>query len=345
MIPLRPMPARLPLAHRLLAFLFYLSVPLGAQAADEPEALFFDPFHEAPNTFQIAFWRDPDEAAVAALENGDPLHERLKLFARRLIQEASDVLIADSFGSLSVTLIQDYDRLYDERWTGVNYNLLHCDPAVHLEGRGFPSSGRFAAYELFLEQDPDEADARGAGIWVNRESPIEEIGDLVNRHIARVHDSSLLGGALQRAELARHPRVRLRQGFTAGKGDYLATSCGSVSETIFRLITGLATERPIDAAFLPLSGPGFDWALREMNLRSVEDLPIRLLQSYEFEAQPRFPLLISRIPEISPSLRDRLEQIFLEVKGPFQWSRPSMEYWNRMAERIGVPQRDTEIAP
>src|SRR5690606_29577906 len=126
------------------------------------------------------------------------------------------------------------------------------------------------------------------GIWVREDSSIRSVVgeqgyDLTYRHVAIVDEHCLLGGALQRARL----HSLGNRPFSATGEEYPRTSCGSVSDAILRLLTGLSSSwPPIEAAFLPLDSPGYREARDLLGLRRRDPLPIRLLATYEIEDLP-----------------------------------------------------------
>ncbi len=288
-------------------------------------------------TFRIAFWRDPDLADMVARKGEDSLDEKLSNFGERFKTQMGRELLSAGFGDFTISLIEDYDRLKDERLKGEGFHLLHCDPAMYLLGRAFLETNREEdPYEILVEEVSQENTAsRGVAIWVRNDSSIRAISDLSRRHVAIVHRSSLLGGAIQRAALLRGPEPRLREGLTEGTGNYELTTCGSVSDALLRLATGLATEKPIEAAFLPLEGPGFRLTLREMGLKNISDLPFRVLTTFPTDSLPGFPLLVnSYFLRQYPLLCDHLKQMLIRERFPYQWRVPNTGFMNQLAQAL-----------
>ena len=321
--------------------LFFLLSFFPLTGSTQNEAIVFgslgDRSAPASWTFRIAFWRDPDLADMVARKGEDSLDEKLSNFGERFKNEMGRELQSAGFGDFTITLIEDYDRLKDERLKGEGFHLLHCDPAMYLLGRSFLETNREDdPYEILVEEASQENTAsRGAAIWVRKNSSIRAISDLSRRHVAIVHRSALLGGAIQRAALLRGPEPRLREGLTEGTGNYELTTCGSVSDALLRLATGLATETPIEAAFLPLEGPGFRLTLREMGLKTISELPFRILTTVPTDSLPGFPLLVnSYFLRQHPMWGDRLKKMLTRERFPYQWMAPNTEIMNQLAETL-----------
>ncbi len=299
-------------------------------------------------TFRIAFWRDPDLADLVPRKREDSLVEKLSDFGERLRSEMGAELHDAGFGDFTITLIEDYDRLKDERLKGEGFHLLHCDPALYLLGKTFLESNREEdPYAVLVEEaTPENAGSRGAAIWVRKDSTIREIRDLSRRHAAIVHRSALLGGALQRAELLRGPEQRMREGLTEGTGDYELTTCGSVSDALLRLATGLATEIPIEAAFLPLEGPGFRLVQRELGKKSIAELPFRVLSTIPADSLPGFPLLVnSYFLGKHPGICLNLKRFFLRERFPYRWMEPNTGVLNQLAQELEPLSSFESVAP
>ncbi len=293
-------------------------------------------------------WRDPDFAALVSRQHEDSLNEKLSRFGERLKTEMGKELQAVGFGDFTITLIEDYDRLEDERLKGDGFYLLHCDPAMYLLGKAFLETNREEdPYAPLVEEvSPEEAGMYGAAIWVRKDSNIHEVRDLVRRHIAIPHHSSLMGGALQRAALLQGPEPHIREGLTEGTGDYELTTCGSTSDTLFRLATGLATEKPIEAAFLPLQGPGFRLVLRELGLKTIADLPFRVLSSIPTDSLPGFPLLVNTyFLRKHPQLCQHLKEMLLRERFPYRWGEVDVKSMKQLAQDLAPLSSFESIAP
>jgi hypothetical protein len=257
-------------------------------------------------------------------------------------------LHAAGFGDFTITLIEDYDRLKDERLKSDGFHLLHCDPATYLLGKSFLESNREEdPYEVLLQEaSPEDTGSQGAAIWVRKDSSIREIQDLALKHIAMAHPFSLMGGALQRAALLRGPDRPLREGLTEGIGDFVVTTCGSVSDAFFRLATGLATEKPIEAAFLPLEGPGVRLVLRELGKKSVDELPFRALTTLPTDSLPGFPLLAnSYLIRQHPALRESLKRMLLRERFPYRWDEAGVEAMNQLSRDLAPLSSAESAAP
>ncbi|MCG3199522.1 MAG: hypothetical protein GHCLOJNM_04040 [bacterium] len=302
-----------------------------------------------PYTFslQLAFWRDPDTALLLERHDADTLVEKLNQFAGRLREELGDNLAQAGIGEFSISLIEDYNRLMDERTTGT-IDLLMCEPGVFVLGRNYLQGVVIEdLYEVLLEEAPAGRRAPAeAAIWTRNDSEIRALKDLEGRHVALVHPAALLGGALQRAALAGNQNLRLHPGSDESGGNYQVTACGSVSDAVFRLITGLATDRPIEAAFLPFSAPGFLLALTEMGLETEADLPIRALETFKAEEAPGSALLLNRIlARRSPDLVARISDVLIAEHGPFRWRRPDWKAWDRLRETLAPQTPPLEPRP
>jgi hypothetical protein len=281
----------------------------------------------APLRFKIAFWKDPDLPPRTR-----PSGDKLRLFARRLIAELGPDLAASGFGDLTISLIEDYDQLWDERWR-VGFDLIECDPAVFVALRTFfQGQAEEDPYELLVEEEPLDPPPSTATIWVRKDSEINDLAALKRRHVAIVSKYCLLGGAIQKARLSLDLQESLEQG--------LATECGSVSDAILRLITGVATDKPIEAAFLPLNSPGFRAAARDLGLKTPDDLPIRVLATFEEEPIPGYPLLVRQnLLQLHPDLKEKLRQFFLGEsalgdKAPYRWKEPSVERMKEISKEL-----------
>ena len=289
-------------------------------------------------TFRIAFWRDPDLAALASKRSSDALKAKISLLAQRIIKEMGRDLLASGYGDLSISLIEDYDRLKDERLRGNAFHVLHCDPSLFCLGNHFlTASHEEDPYILLAEEIPgaDSTPSSDAGIWVRKESEINKVSEISRRHVAMVNRFSLLGGAVQRATLMADPSTPLEESLPQRTGDYDVTPCGSVSDALYRLATGLASEKPIDVAFLPLEAPGFSLVLKEMGIKSVEDLPFRTLSIIPSRDLPCFLLLGNRM-----LVRDNQEfwlhltRFFLGEKFPYRWKPPDGSSLQRLEDRL-----------
>jgi len=118
--------------------------------------------------------------------------------------------------------------------------------------------------------------------------------------------------------------------------EYERTECGSTSDAILRLVTGLASERPIEAAFLPVDSPGFQVARRALGLRRKEDLPIRLLARFPVEDSPGFPLLIGKyLRTCNPEIGAKLVSFF-ETQNipPWRWKETTEEKYGNLQEEL-----------
>jgi hypothetical protein len=331
------------------AFLFLLLA--ATAAADVFDAVAVNHFGSGPFTFRIAFFRDPDLAAQPFGPRRDTLVEKISLFVRRLTDTLGSDLEKAGFGDLSISLIEDYDRLWEERRRGA-FDLLHCDPAVFLIGEGYLEGGDFDdPYEVFLEESTGaEEPGPAAVIWVRGDSPLRDVRDLAGRHVVAVHRSCLLGGALQRAFLALNPSTHFPEPVEKSGGAYPLTECGSVSDAVLRLITGLANQAPVEAAFLPEQAPGLLLAAREMGLPSSAALPLRVLARIPTEPLPSNLLLLHRSlseekPEQRAGLIERIKAVLLAERTPFRWDEPGIECLGLLRERLGPLSRAREPQP
>lgn len=272
--------------------------------------------------FRIGFWQDPDLSLLQF--SHDSFREKLRLFGRRFEQAMRDPLVAADFGDVKISIISDYETLFDERVLG-RFDLLHCDPASYVLLRNVV----WDPYTPLLEEtsrDPDGSKA--AGIWVREDSPHRTPQDLVNKKIAIVAPTSLFGGALQRARLWNAGDRPLREG-----REFRAIPTGSAAEGILRLVTGLGTDDPIEAAFLPGDGVGFQAAAQLLGVRRPESIPIRRIDEFASDEFPGPPLLINRITlETHPGLGDALAEFFEEEKLPWAWRRTEESQYERLAE-------------
>ncbi|MCA9434244.1 MAG: PhnD/SsuA/transferrin family substrate-binding protein [Candidatus Omnitrophica bacterium] len=277
--------------------------------------------------FLIAFWQDPDLSQLGFTY--ESFREKLRRFTRELESELREPLIEAGFGDIQISIIDDYDSLVDERNLG-RFHLLHCDPAVYLLPR-YESLEPYPYTVLLEEADREESTSSNAVIWVKKDSPIQSPRDLINEKIVSVHPSSLFGGALQRAWLWDSPFGALRDG-----REYASVQSGAVSEGVLRLVTSLGTEDPVEAAFLPREGIGFQVAAQMLGLKRVEDIPIRTLEipSSEFPL-PGNPLLIDRnLLEKFPDLGEQIRQFFIEQKLPWDWISPQEADFSSLEDRL-----------
>jgi hypothetical protein len=287
--------------------------PARSTTADEFSAVYYDSVSVTPGfTLRIGFWQDPDLSGDAKTT----LRNRLIYLGGLLKEGLGEDLAACKFSDLEVYVLDDYQVLKDERRSGDYFDLLHCDQATYLI-HGFGDSD---PYDVLVEEATSERpDERGAGIWVRADSAIKSAAgkqwqDLENRHVAIVDEGCLYGGALQEARLAKDADRPVSD------EAYSRTGCGSTSEAILRLITGLASEKPIEAAFLPLDSPGFKLAKRSLGLRPREDLPIRLLAEFDTDHLPGRPILAARyLLEGNPPLCRKLAAFFERQSIPWNW--------------------------
>lgn len=296
-------------------------------------------------TLRIGFWQDPDLSG----KNPDPSEEEphpseetradyygdLTKLGQLLNANLGDDLAACGFSDLEVYVVDNYRDLREERRNGRFFDLLHCDQAAYL----ISGMGEADPYEVLVEEATKERiDEFGAGIWVRRDSPIQRVTgkpykDLDDRHVAVVDERSLCGGALQMARLARSATPPLPT------NKYKRTACGSTSDAILRLITGFASEYPIEAAFLPLESPGFEAARKTLGLGRREDIPIQLLDGYKTDGLPGRPMLVARyLQKACPDLTDRLSSFFENQTSPWQWVRPDLPRYRELgAELVQLP--------
>jgi len=301
---------------------------IGTERADYYRQI---PDSTSVNPFNIALWVDPD-----LLVYNQQLQEKIRRFGNGLLDEASAELKAANFGFISIEVLNDYERLLEERKNGI-FELLHCDQAVYLAGRS-----QFDLYEVLLEQYREESPSAGAaGIWVREDSEIKELGDLVGRHIAAVHSYSLLGGALQQALLAVTPRSP-RPGEEGNYKPTKYTNCGSASDAILRLITGVATERPIEAAFIPTSSPGLSLAARLLGV-DESGLPIELLETHPNTRLPGKPLLVSGLLKSEePALVNCLKTFLVRQRVPYKWQNSGKERFVSLEHDLAVAGKERE---
>lgn len=323
-------------------FLFLYLLPLTGSAQNDAVVYggLGDRSTPASWTLQIAFWRDPDLAEVASRKREDNLNEKLTQFGERLKNEIGEELHAAGFGDFTITLIEDYDRLKDERFKRDGFHLLHCDPAMYLLGKAFLESHHEEdPYQVLLEEASQEnRGSSGAAVWVRKDSSLRDLQDLSRRHVVITNRFSLMGGALQRAKLLRDLTPPLREGLTEGSGDYEVTTCGSDSDALLRLATGLATESPIEAAFLPLEGPGFRLVMRDLGMKSMEELPFRVLSSASTDSFPCFPLLVNTFfSRQHPAICANLKRLLLSERRerlPYHWREVNPEAMKRLAQDL-----------
>jgi hypothetical protein len=343
---------RIPLRPRILMRPFitiFLLTGLSPTWSYENNAIVYEQLSvsaTASLTFRIALWRDPDLVLLSKRKEGDALKEKLALFAHRMAEQFGKELTARGFGDLTISLIQDYDRLKDERLNGSTYQIIHCDPAIYLLGKEFLESNEEEdPYQLVVEEIPPESQAiPEAVIWIRKDSTIQDLRDLRRHHIAVVHRYSLLGGALQRAYLSEDETHPLHEGLLEGAGDYDVTVCGSVSDALFRLATGLATEKPIEAAFLPRLAPGFLLVMREMGFSSPEDLPFRPLKSWQQPNLPGNSLLVHReLSHGNTQFLDDLQKFLTRERFPLRWKIPNFDLLTALKDSLDpilpVPRR------
>ena len=320
--------------RRILIIGLALSSLLKA-AFGQPAAVVYNPITEARPfraEFKIGFWQDPDLSPNAR----ESLKNRLRPFSIRMIEKLGPTLAECGFTDLGIYLIEDYRLLHEERLKG-DFDLLHCDQAVYLVGKQYlpPGAREWEPYEVIAEEVLPEGTRKAqAGIWVREDSPIRKAAWLSGkkgRHFALVDDNCLLGGALQMARLAGlHPSP-----LSATKEDYFRTSCGSVTDAILRLLTGIANETPIEAAFLPVDSAGFLKARKALGLAREEDLPIRLLESFEVKNPPGPPLLATRfLLECRADLRTALTDFLSEQRSPWRWRESEASRYQELEEEI-----------
>ncbi len=263
--------------------------------------------------FRIAFWQDPD---LSRLEfTHESFQEKLRRFERDFILAMEGPLVEAGFGDIKISIIDDYENLLEERTFG-NFHLLHCDVATYL----LPKNESFEPYTVLLEETPSEPlTSSHAVIWVTAESTYQEPQDLFGARVAIVDPYSLFGGTIQWARLWKAVgRLGLGEG-----PPFETVKTGAVSEGILRLVTGLGTESPIQAAFLPADGAGFQVAAQMLGLKRTEDLPIRILRKPAGIPIPGNPLLIDRyrLAEPYPGLTQQLGDFFESQKLPWSWKR------------------------
>lgn len=289
-------------------------------------------------TFRIAFWRDPDLAALASKRSSDALKAKISLLAQRIIKEMGRDLLANGYGDISISLIEDYDRLKDERLRGNVFHVLHCDPSLFCLGNQFLSASQEEdPYILLAEEIPgaDSTPPSDAGIWVRKDSEISRVHDMERRHVAIVNRFSLLGGAIQRASLLTDPVNPFEESLPQKAGDYDITPCGSVSDALYRLATGLASEKPIEIAFLPLEAPGFSLVMKEMGVKTLQELPFRKISTIPARDLPSFLLLGNRLlVRENQEFWRRLTHFFLDEKFPYRWKAPEGSSLERLDERL-----------
>lgn len=312
------------------AFVFPILIAgLGSPANSEPSIVAFTPIIEAstpPWRFKVAFWRDPDLSDALK----ERLDYRIYLLANNLKESLGSDLIQCGYRDIEIYFIDDYRDLLSERGKG-EFHLLHCDPAAYLMGRLYPSPGfeNWDPYDQILEEvPPEDSDERACGIWVQVDSEIQSIDDLrEGAHVAAVDGHCLLGGVLQKAALASP--------ISTFGGGFHTTDCGSVSDAILRLITGFATDQPIEAAFLPLRSPGVQKARRMLALRRGENLPIRLLEKFDGSDLPGNTLLASRVLDVcGPAFKAKITRFFLSQDNPWKWRTPESGRFENLERKL-----------
>lgn len=321
-------PAFLALRRLGPALLLLLALRAAPPAAAGVSVVAFNPIIDSstpPWSFKIAFWRDPDLSDTLK----ERLDYRIYLLSNNLKEALGPDLVQCGYRDIEIYLIDDYRDLLTERGKG-EFHLLHCDPAAYLMGRLYPSPGlpHWDPYNQILEEvPPDDPEDRSCGVWVRSDSGVDRLSDLRGAHIAAVDGHCLLGGVLQKASLSGPAATAV--------APFQTTDCGSTSDAILRLVTGLATERPIEAAFLPLRSPGVQKARRAMNLKRGENLPIRLLERFDGSALPGNSLLASRILEqCGPVLLDKLTRFLLEQTTPWEWRTPDPQRFKALEETL-----------
>ena len=284
--------------------------------------------------FRIAFWQDPD---LSELEfSYGSFQEKLRRLGRELETVLKGPLIQAGFGDIKISVISDYESLLEERTFG-RFHLLHCDPAVYLLAK----NETFEPYTVLLEEvSKKPMTSSQAVIWVTKESTFNDPRDLLQTNIAVVDSYSLFGGAIQWARLSKGMNK-------IGSGPAFQTvSTGAVSEAVFRLVTGLGTENPIRAAFLPAESVGFQVAAQMMGLKRVEDLPIRILRRPTAIPLPGNPLLVDDfLMQSHPELREPLIQFFENQKLPWMWQRSSEERYEPLMENLAPLRSIGEDSP
>ena len=296
--------------------------------------MYYDSITATPEfTLRIGFWQDPDLSVDAKTT----LRNRLIYLGGLLKNGLSDDLAACRFSDLEVYVVDDYQVLREERRSGDFFDLLHCDQATYL----IHNIGESDPYDVLVEEATSERmDESGAGIWVRADSAIKSVvgkrwQDLENRNVAIVDAGSLLGGALQEVRLTKDPDRPL------SNEAYTRTGCGSTSDAILRLITGLASEKPIEAAFLPLESPGFRLAKRALGLSPREDLPIRLLAEFKTDTLPGRPILAARyLLEGNPHLCRKMAAFFERQSIPWYWKPTNRDRYQDLRAELR-PLRDS----
>jgi len=271
--------------------------------------------------FRIAFWRDPD---LSRLEySSESFEEKIRRFAVEIQTALEGPLVEAGFGDIQISVIDDYGSLLEERSFG-RFNLLHCDPATYVLARNEP----YDPYTVLMEEaSRTPAKSNEAIVWVTAESTYRDPRELVGTHIAIVDSHSLLGGAIQWARLSESLN------WSKPGPPFEKVRTGSVSEAVLRLVTGLGTEKPIQAAFLPFDSSGFQVAAQMMGLKRTEDLPIRVLTKIQTGPLPGNPLLIDRY-EVGPrpNLQRELVDFFTSQKLPWMWEKSSEERYKNLTQ-------------
>jgi hypothetical protein len=187
-----------------------------------------------PWSFKVAFWRDPD-LSDTLLER---LDYRINLLSNSLKETLGSDLIACGYRDIEIYLIDDHRDLLAERGKGEFPPPLRSGP-YRWGGSISPGLEDWDPYEPILEEIPSEVGGRGCGVWVRADSKIETVS--VRAPTSRRWMGIASSAVSAKAALAGRSKTG---------GPSRRPIAGPLRMNL-RLVTGLATERPIETAFLP----------------------------------------------------------------------------------------------